>query len=80
MKESSRVILLKRLFQTVLIGCLAASTGAVGARAQDADQVTAADVASEQLKFTRVSPKAAGLNGTQQATLPGIPTFSTPTI
>jgi hypothetical protein len=73
MKESSRVILLKRLFQTVLIGCLAASTGAVGARAQDADQVTAADVASEQLKFTRVSPKAVGLNGTQQATLPGIP-------
>jgi hypothetical protein len=72
MKESSGVMSLKRLLRTILIGCLAASAGAVGARAQDADQVTAADVANEQLKFTRVNPKAAGLNRTQQATLPGI--------
>ena len=42
-------------------------------RAQDADAVTANDMAGTRLKFTRVSPKNAGQTGTDQATLPGIP-------
>jgi hypothetical protein len=56
-----------------LVVGLAALASAVSVRAQDADAITAADVAGSSLQFTRVNPKAAGLNGTQQATLPGIP-------
>lgn len=52
---------------------VAVLAGAVGSRAQDADAITAADMAGSSLQFTRVNPKAAGMNGTQQATLPGIP-------
>jgi len=51
---------------------LAVAAGAVGARAQDADAVSPADVAGAQLKFTRVNPKTAGQTGTDQATLPGV--------
>src|SRR5437879_13013782 len=67
MKELSGVVSCKRLLRMSLIGCVLAVPSAVSVWAQDADQVTAADVANEQLKFTRVNPKAAGLNGTQQA-------------
>jgi hypothetical protein len=72
MKELGGVLSWNRLLRMGLIACVFAVPGAVSVWAQDADQVTAADVAGEHLKFTRVNPKAAGLNGTQQATLPGI--------
>jgi len=71
MKEFS-VVSFNRLFRLILLGCLAAAAGAVGARAQDADAVTPADVADARLKFTRVNPKTAGQTGTDQATLPGV--------
>ena len=51
---------------------LAMLAGSAGVRAQDPDAITAADVAGSRLKFTRVNPKAAGMTGTQQATLPGV--------
>src|SRR5690349_42555 len=70
MKELSVEVCCKRLLQMSLVACVVAVP--VSVLAQDADQVTAADVAGDQLKFTRVSPKATGMNGTQQATLPGI--------
>lgn len=46
--------------------------GGAAVRAQDPDQITAADVAGERLKFQQVGRAATGNNGTQQATLPGI--------
>jgi hypothetical protein len=72
MKELSGVVSWNRLLRMSLIGCVLVVPSAVSVWAQDADQVTAADVANEHVKFTRVNPKATGLNGTQQATLPGI--------
>jgi hypothetical protein len=62
----------KKWFRASLVVCLVAMASAVSVRAQDADAITAADVAGERLKFTRVNLKATGMNGTQQATLPGI--------
>jgi hypothetical protein len=50
-----------------------ALASAISVQAQDPDQVTAADVAGQSLKFTRVNPKGMGKTGTDQATLPGIP-------
>ena len=72
MKELSVVVSWNRLLRMSLIACVVAAPSAVSVWAQDADQVTAADVANERLKFTRLNPKAAGMTGTQQATLPGI--------
>jgi hypothetical protein len=46
--------------------------GGMSLRAQDPDQITAKDVASYRLKYTKVNPKAAGETGTEQATLPGL--------
>src|SRR5258707_2181930 len=71
MKESNCGSL-KKWFRMSLVVCLATLASAVSVRAQDADAITAADVAGSDLKFTRVNPKAANMNGTQQATLPGI--------
>jgi len=56
-----------------LVVCLVALASAISVQAQDPDQVTAADVAGQSLKFTRVNPKGMGQTGTDQATLPGIP-------
>jgi hypothetical protein len=71
-----------------LVVGLVALASAISVQAQDPDQVTAADVAGQSLKFTRVNPKGMGQTGTDQATLPGIPgvdsvpnfsgTYSTP--
>lgn len=72
MKES-KFRALNQWFRVGLVVSLAALACGVNARAQDADAVTAADMAGTRLKFTRVNPKAAGQTGTQQATLPGIP-------
>src|SRR5882724_797645 len=71
MKEFG-VVSFNRLYRLILLGFLAVAAGAVGARAQDADAVSPADVAGAQLKFTRVNPKTAGQTGTDQATLPGV--------
>src|ERR1700757_2426118 len=73
MKKISGVRLCNKVLRMSLIAGVVAAPSAVSVWAQDADQVTAADVANEHVKFTRVNPKATGLNGTQQATLPGIP-------
>jgi hypothetical protein len=72
MKESNSGSL-KKWFRMSLVVCLVALASAISVQAQDADAITAADVAGSDLKFTRVNPKATGMNGTQQATLPGIP-------
>ena len=56
-----------------LVVCVVALASAISVQAQDPDQVTAADVAGQSLKFTRVNPKGMGQTGTDQATLPGIP-------
>jgi hypothetical protein len=64
-------ILLNKLFRMGLLVCSVALASAASMRAQDPDQVTAADVASKHLKFTRVSP-AAVKKGATQTTLPGI--------
>jgi len=56
-----------------LVVCLVALASGISVQAQDPDQVTAADVAGQSLKFTRVNPKGMGQTGTDQATLPGIP-------
>jgi len=66
------VVSWNRLLRWVLIAGVFAVPGAVSVWAQDADQVTAADVAGEHLKFIRVNPKAAGLNERNRLTLPGI--------
>jgi len=56
-----------------LVVCVVALASAISVQAQDPDQITAADVAGQSLKFTRVNPKGMGQTGTDQATLPGIP-------
>jgi hypothetical protein len=87
MKESYSVSM-NKWFGVSLVVCLVALASAVSVRAQDADAITAADVAGARLKFTRVNPKANGQNGPMQPSLPGIPgidsvpnfsgTYSTP--
>jgi hypothetical protein len=72
MKESNFRSRNKWLRAGLVVGLAALASG-VSVWAQDADAITAADVAGSSLQFTRVNPKATGMNGTQQATLPGIP-------
>lgn len=62
----------KWLRPNLVVGVVALAS-AISVQAQDPDQVTAADVAGQSLKFTRVNPKSMGQTGTDQATLPGIP-------
>jgi len=59
-----------RIYLIVTIVALAA---AVSGRAQDADQITAADVAGTRLQFTHLGPLTTGKAGVVQASLPGIP-------
>lgn len=61
-----------RGFCVCLVGFVTFSTCAL-AQAQDPDQITAADVKGVSLQFTSVKGLTTGQNGTQQATLPGIP-------
>jgi hypothetical protein len=72
MKESNFRSCNKWLRVGLVVGLAALASG-VSVRAQDPDVITPADVAGARLQFTRVNPKATGMNGTQQATLPGIP-------
>jgi hypothetical protein len=61
------------------IACLVTLGTAVPVKAQDSDQITAADVAGDRLSFSLPSLSPLGkagmpqMTGTQQATLPGIP-------
>jgi hypothetical protein len=56
-----------------LILCLIVPATAMNSRAQDVDQITAADVAGKSLKFTHVKLPSKGKGVTAQASLPGIP-------
>ena len=55
------------------IALLAMAASAGNTQAQDPDQITAEFTKNSNLQFTSLNRAAAGLNGTQQATLPGIP-------
>jgi hypothetical protein len=66
--------ILNKLVRIGLVVSAVALTSAAGARAQDPDQITAADVAGKHLKFTRINPATSGKKGAAQ-TLPGIAGF-----
>jgi hypothetical protein len=65
-------VFLNKLVQASLIVSAVALGSAATVRAQDPDQITAADVAGYHLKFTHTNLPSTGKTGTQQATLPGI--------
>ena len=62
-----------KCFRISLIVGLATLCAAIGVKAQDIDQITAADVAGVRLRFTQTGLLAHGKNVTAQAALPGIP-------
>src|SRR5215472_5626465 len=72
MKEFSPVVSNRWFFACFAVGLITLSAGAL-AQAQDPDQITAADMKGVSLQFTTINRLATGQNGTQQATLPGIP-------
>lgn len=60
-------------FCRIALALSVASLGLVASvRAQDPDQVTAADVKGARLRFTHQKPHAAGTTGADQATLPPV--------
>lgn len=62
------------VFRTSFIGSLVMLAFASSMRAQDPDQITAADVAGYRLSFSLQGLAPLGKTPTQQATLPGSPT------
>src|ERR1700745_3639938 len=52
--------------------CVAGLGWSAVAKAQDSDQVTAADMKGTRLRFTHEKPRAAGMTGADQATLPPV--------
>jgi len=71
--KKSRTVLRNKWFRISLVAGLAALGAAGRVQAQDPDQITAADVAGFRLRFSLEGLSPMGKNGTQQATLPGIP-------
>lgn len=68
---------MNKLVRICVVVPLIVLVAAVNSRAQDVDQITAADVAGMRLKFTHMRPPASGKNGLAQASLPGIPGIDT---
>jgi hypothetical protein len=74
MKSSSRSII-NTWCRFALSLCVAGLASATIARAQDPDQITAADVKGSRLRFTHLKPRTSGNTGADQATLPPVSVF-----
>jgi hypothetical protein len=64
--------ILNKVVRIGLVVSAVVLASAAGIRAQDPDQITAADVAGYRLKFTHLNLPSIGKTGAAQATLPGI--------
>ena len=72
--ETCKCVLLRKWFGLALLAALAiAAAGPSWAQTAAPDQITAAFMKNFDPQFTSINRATTGLNGTQQATLPGIP-------
>jgi hypothetical protein len=72
--ETCKCVLLRKWFGLALLAALAmAVAGPSWAQTAAPDQITAAFTKNVDPQFTSINRATTGLNGTQQATLPGIP-------